>query len=359
MSVEAAKWLGALVALGFDTFTVAGEGRADQILPGLAMHAAEAPPAGEVADALAPADLVVVENLCSLPLNPPAMGVVAGALRGRPAVLRHHDLAWQRCHLAHLGPPPTDPTWAHVTVNDLSRRQLAAWGIRATTVRNRFDTSVSPASSAAAQAVRRSLGVETGQRLVIQPTRAIGRKNIPAGLALAEALGATYWLSGPAEEGYGPTLATLLADARCPVRQGPIEDPAGAYAAADVVVLPSTWEGFGNPAVEAAIHRRPLAIGSYPVAAELEAFGFWWFPAGRPSVLANWLDRNDPAEPHPGEAHSGEAHPAPAETHLGEAHPAPAGLAAHNLDAARRHFSLADLPATLARVMDAAGWSTW
>src|ERR1035441_9126819 len=46
----------------------------------------------EVADALSVADLVLVENLCSLPLNPLAGEVVAATLRGRPAILRHHDL---------------------------------------------------------------------------------------------------------------------------------------------------------------------------------------------------------------------------------------------------------------------------
>lgn len=370
MSVEASKWLAALATLGFETFTVAGEGphamqpgeqgRADHILPGLAMDASEAPTAGEIADVLAPADLVVVENLCSLPLNPAAMAVVASVLGGRRALLHHHDLGCQRPHLAHLGPPPTDPVWAHVTVNDLSRRQLASWGIPATTVRNTFDTSAARASAARAQAVRQALGVGSHQRLVIQPTRAIERKNIPGGLGVAEALGATYWLSGPAEEGYGPTLSRLASAARCPVRWGrpgggardgpgggptpwaptpwaPVEDMAAAYAAADVVVLPSTWEGFGNPAVEAAIHRRPLAIGIYPVAAELAALGFRWFPAGRPGVLASWLDQRPP----------------------GGAGREPSQLATHNLDIARRHLCLTDLPARLDRVMNAAGWSTW
>ena len=70
VSVEAAKWADALAALGWRVTTVAGSGPVDVVLPGLAMDAPEPPTAGEMRDALAPADLVVVENICSLPLNP-------------------------------------------------------------------------------------------------------------------------------------------------------------------------------------------------------------------------------------------------------------------------------------------------
>jgi hypothetical protein len=321
VSVEAAKWAGALRTLGWEVLTVAGAGPVDHLLPGLAMDAAEPPTRAEVVDACASADLVVVENLCSLPLNPPAAAVVARVCAGRPAILHHHDLPWQRPHLAHLPPPPNDPRWHHVTINELSRTELAARGIEATTIYNAFDPE--PASGDRTR-TRGGMGVDESGVLLLQPTRALERKNIAGALELTTAVGGTYWLLGPAEDGYGPELDRLVAHARCPVLLG--RPTAGctiadAYAACDAVLLPSFWEGFGNPSVESATYRRALAIGPYPVAAELIAFGFRWFDLADPEALAGWLGRSDEA------------------------------LLTHNQRVAATHFNLADLPARLAGVL--------
>jgi glycosyltransferase involved in cell wall biosynthesis len=331
VSVESGKWAAALASLGFEVVTVAGEGPVDRLLPGLAMGADAPPSSTDVAGALADAALVVVENLCSLPLNVKAASVVAQCVRGRRALLHHHDLPWQRPQYAHHAAPPDDQAWAHVTVNDLSRRQLAHHGIAATTVRNAFDVDAPPGDR---DATRLLLGLGRDERVVLQPTRAIPRKNVAGGLALAEALGATYWLLGRAEDGFGPELERLIGRATCPIRlghgPGPEElDMADAYAACDLVVLPSTWEGFGNPAIESAVHRRPLAIGPYPVATELEAFGFRWFTHDDPAAIARFMAQPD------------------------------AALLEHNHAVAHRHFALADLPGHIARVFEGAGWRAW
>jgi glycosyltransferase involved in cell wall biosynthesis len=157
-------------------------------------------------------------------------------------------------------------------------------------------------------------------------TRAIPRKNVAGGLRVATELGGVYWLLGPAEDGYGPELEDLVAGAECPVVLGsPEAIPAltvhEAYQACDVVTLPSTWEGFGNPTIESVVHRRPLAIGPYPVADELLAFGFDWFALQEMERLGSWLDTPNP------------------------------DLLDHNWEVASAHFSLADLPAKIAPVL--------
>ena len=326
VSVVAGHWGEAFRRLGLSVRTVAGAGRADRLLPGLAMDATPGPDlAGRLAEALAGTDLVVVENVCSLPRNPAAAAALAGLLAGRPAILHHHDLPWQREEFGDLpGWPPDDPAWAHVTINELSRRELADRGVAATTVYSGFP----PPAPGRRELARGRLGVAPDQRLLLQPTRAIPRKNVPAGLAMAEALAADYWLTGPDEDGYGAELDRLLAATTCRVHR---RVPAGltmddAYAACDAVVFPSTWEGFGAPLIEASLHRRPLAVGDYPVADELAAFGFRWFPADDPTPLKAFLDHPDPS------------------------------LLASNHDIAARRFSLDALTTQLATLLDNPGW---
>ncbi|MGH9121266.1 MAG: glycosyltransferase, partial [Acidimicrobiales bacterium] len=320
VSVEAAKWMGALRQLGYQVQTVAGAGPVDVLLPGLAAGGALTPGAspppldvGELGSALKGADLVVVENLLSLPLNLPAQEAVTQVLASRPALLRHHDLPWQNARYAGAPDLHDDAAWVHVATTELSRGQLAQRGIRATVVPNCFDPDP---PSGDRLGIRGALGLSSDDLLLLQPTRAIERKGVPRGIALAETLGGHYWLLGPAEEGYEPKLRELLDGATATWTWGVPEQMKSmhdAYAAADVVILPSSWEGFGNPPVEASLHRRPVAVGPYPVARELAAAGFVWFDADQPEALREWLRRPD------------------------------VGLLDHNAEVARSKFSLRSL----------------
>lgn len=320
VSVTAAQWAVALRRLGMSVRTVAGAGHPDVLLPGLALDATHPPTRRELAAVLGDIDVVIVDNVCSLPMNRPVGEAVADYLAGRPAVLRHHDLPWEREHYANVTDwPPRDPAWRHVTINELARRSLAARGIAATTVYHGFADRPHPEHRDPLRRLLR-IGHET---LVLQPTRAIARKRVEVGLALTAALGGAYWLTGPAEDGFQHRLDALLHASPVRVRH---RLPAGvgmasAYAACDAVVLPSSWEGFGLPLIESALHRRPIAVGDFPVAAELARYGFRWFRTDDAEPLRAWLAAPDP------------------------------GLLDHNETIARHHFGIDALSRRLALLL--------
>ena len=138
-----------------------------------------------------------------------------------------------------------------------------------------------------------------------------------------------YWLTGPAEDGFGPELARIVAAATVPVSEGRAPTPWDAYAASDVVAFPSSWEGFGNPVIEATIAERPVAVSHYPVLDELRALGLHVFDVDAPEAIAAWLDAPDTATFDANQA------------------------------CLREHFNLADLPARISSAFAAVGWSDW
>jgi mannosylglucosylglycerate synthase len=351
VAVEARKWAWALGELGFHVRRVAGaiedDGRPDDtVLPGISIEAADSettPPIDDktVAAALEGADLVIVDNLCSLPLNVEAawsVARVAGEHHGR-VLFRHHDLPWQRRHLAHLGDdlPPRIDGALHATINLRSRRELEARGYAsAITVHNFFDLDPPPGARAATRA---QFGFAGDDFVMLQPSRAIERKNVPGAIRLATHLApimanrnVQLWISGPAEDGYGDTLARLVERSEVPVTIGRAATAADAYAACDLVTFPSTWEGFGNPVIESIAARRACVAFPYPVLAEILAAGVRCFSTEQPDLLIRFL-----AEPE-----------GRRETYFDV-----------NLRRARVSFSLADLPGTIEQAFAAHGWIAW
>jgi len=320
VAIESAKWIAALETLGHRVHTVAGDGVADVIIPSLAIDSARATPVAAMENALHEADLVIVENLASLPLNLDARDVLYHVLANRPALFHHHDLPWQRPHLAQLEGPRTAPLWRHVTINELSRLELLERGIDAVTIMNSFDCEPPRGRR---DSTRLALEIES-RTLVVMPSRALPRKNVEGALALCDALDATFWLLGPAEDGYEETLEKLIASANVDVRRGLPNgfDVHDAYAASDLVVMPSTWEGFGNPVLESVTHRRPLALYPYPVACEIRDYGFRFFDLGEITAIQAFLKNPD------------------------------YDLYAHNLSIALEHFNVATLPSRLSELLN-------
>ena len=346
VAVEARKWASALAKLGFEVRRLAGElsgpaREGDLVLPGLAIDAATpAPGPAELAAALGGSDLVVVENMCSLPVNPEASRAVAaavGAHRGR-VVLHHHDLAWQRASFRAYETefPPRIHGALHLTVNHRSRRELEAREYEAAaTVHNRFDLDTT-ARPGQGEKARAELGFAPDDVVLLQPARAIERKNIPGGVRYAAALQAAmperrvrYWLSGPAEDGYGSTLERILERGTVPTTVGRAANAIDAYAASTAVVFPSTWEGFGNPTIESIAARRPLAVYRYPVIGEITAYGLRYFDLDDAAAMARFIREPDER------------------------------MLDTNLRRARANFSIGDLPAALDAAFNAHGWLAW
>ena len=348
VSIVAETWIDALHQLGFAVRTVAGEGNVDVLIPDLAigrwpdgaagLHGANAAtPAdidrlrNELVATLADVDLVIVENLGSLPMNLPAALAVASAREGLPTIWHHHDLAWQRDRYADVTElPPRESVprdnWRHVTINELTRHQFNERGFEATTIRNGFDVH---ADLGDRERERNRLGFTNDELVLVHPVRAIERKNVPLAIDIAQRLGATYWITGPAEEGYGATLHELLANATqrgIRVVHESSSSLADMYAASDAVVFPSIWEGFGNPPIDAAIHRRPAIVGHYPVAEELRALGFQWFDPDDLSPFQSWIETREPA------------------------------LIDHNRDVVASTLSLEIMQTALHSLLDEAGW---
>jgi glycosyltransferase involved in cell wall biosynthesis len=224
----------------------------------------------------------------------------------------------------------------HATINLRSRRELEARGYSgAATIHNFFDLDPPPGDR---DATRTRFGFGADDLVLLQPSRAIERKNVPGAVRVATHLArmtersVRLWVSGPAEDGYDETLARIIERAEMPITLGRADRVADAYAACDVVVFPSTWEGFGNPVIESIAARRACAAFPYPVLAEIQAAGVRCFSTEQPDVLVRFLNEPDLRR----------------ETYFDV-----------NLRRARVSFAIEDLPAAIEQAFAGHGWMSW
>jgi glycosyltransferase involved in cell wall biosynthesis len=219
-----------------------------------------------------------------------------------------------------------------VTINEQARVALADRGIEAQTIQNAFDLDPAPGDR---DSTRAQLGLASIDLVVLQPTRAIPRKEVGRGIGVAEELAqrserpVVFWLTGPAEDGFDADLERLVDTADVDVHLGRAPRAEDAYAAADLVVFPSSWEGFGNPVIEAIVARRAIATASYPVLDELVALGLELFSIDDVDRIDRWLRSPDPERLE------------------------------HNLAVVRAHFDVRELPDRIAAALSAVGWEEW
>jgi hypothetical protein len=323
VSVTAGQWIRALRELGMRVRTVAGGGRPDVLVRGLALESRRPPSRRELDRALGDADLVVADNICSLPMNRAVGEAVAEYLRGRPAVLRHHDLPWERPRYAHLTSwPPDDPAWWHVTINDLARHALAVRrGIAATTIYHGFAERPRPRGARRSGAGSRS---STGRWSCSRrgPSRARastwGSRSPPPSAAPTGSPARPKTATRPSSTRSSPRRRTPPATAAA--RRADARRVRGVRRRRDAVVV----GGLRAAAGRGRAAPRPVAVGTFPVAKELARFGFRWFDAHDPEPLRAHLADPDPT------------------------------LADHNEAVARAHFGIDALARRLHRLLSRA-----
>lgn len=341
VSVEAAKWVAGFRALGWPVTRAAGifldHETDDVVVDGLwAAKPGEKPPPvdhGTIRQLCHGHDLLVLDNAGSLWSAPEASAAwQRHALdAGIPTIVRHHDPAWQG---AALRPVPTATVplhhlrHLHVLINRHTFNEFACRWPALTdadalrVVHNRID--VDGLAEGNRDRTRGMLNIGSGDLIVLHPARVeAANKNIPGAVRFARVLRdvvqrpVRYWLTDDTVADRG-SVAKALAEAPGLLR-GHLPSQADMYAAADVVVLPSTWEGWGLPVVEAAAAGRLVVAGPYPVLAEIRAFGVTVLDPGEVTKVAALL--NNPASACP--------------------------LLERNRRAVSTHFDLRELPAVL------------
>lgn len=285
---ELATWAAALTTLGFAV---------DVTVDGTA-------PVSPV-DALT-ADLVVVHDLCTRDLGA-AREIAATVREARGRVLfRHLDLPWQRRDLAALDGemPPHVAGALHAPISMRSSRELNARGYESITVIQGFVDLDAPSGDR--EKTRAALRCDPDDLLIVQPTDALERTNPAGAIRYLHDLhrrfprrALRFWLTGDVEPAHAGIFARLLDRSPVPVHVGPLDREAtdssaraDAFAAADVIIVPSTWESFGFAPLEAIVARRPCVTFAFPTLAELHACGLTFLSIDEPEELARFTTRD-------------------------------------------------------------------
>jgi glycosyltransferase involved in cell wall biosynthesis len=253
-------------------------------------------------------DLLVAENILTIPMHIP-LGIALTEIIAEtqiPTIAHHHDFYWERTRFAvnavgdylRMAFPPNLSNIQHVVINSAAQEELALrTGISAVIIPNVLDFENPPAIDVQqTEAFWRSIGLQTDDVMILQPTRIVQRKGIEHALELVEELrDSRYKLVISHEAGdEGFEYAEWLKDS---ARQRGVElrlvnihmsDPMNPdvnhrdryslwdiYPHADFITYPSLYEGFGNAFLEAVYFKKPLLINRYATfVRDIEPKGF-------------------------------------------------------------------------------------
>jgi len=253
-------------------------------------------------------DLLVSQNTLTIPMHIP-LGIALTEIIAEtriPTIAHHHDFYWERTRFMvnaggdylRMAFPPNLPNIEHVVINSSAQEELALrTGISSAIIPNVLDFENPPVIyKEATKDFRKSIGLKSGDKMILQPTRIVQRKGIEHAIDLVEDLsdpsyklvishasgdeGYEYvgWLTEHAKErGVDLRLVDIhMSDPMNPdvnnVDKYSLWD---IYPHADFITYPSLYEGFGNAFLEAIYFKKPLLINRYAIfVRDIEPKGF-------------------------------------------------------------------------------------
>jgi glycosyltransferase involved in cell wall biosynthesis len=244
-------------------------------------------------------DWIITQNAQAIPMQIP-LGVALRDFIGEthiPTIGHYHDFYWERERfivnripdILMTAFPAEGASIRHVVISTAMQRELMMRRrLHATTVPNVFDFRHPPAPpDAYAMTAREEFGIAPDERLILQPTRIIRRKNIERAVELVRELGArdpqhryALVITGYAGDESGTYYDWLrrqveIAGIRALFIGDRIVEQRGErdgkryytlwdiYPSADFVTYLSSYEGFGNALIETLYFRKPLVVNAY------------------------------------------------------------------------------------------------
>jgi hypothetical protein len=252
-------------------------------------------------------DLLVAENVLTLPLHIPLglalTEVIAETLI--PTIAHHHDFYWERPRFQvnsvgdylRMAFPPNLSNIEHVVINSAAREELALrTGISSTIVPNVQDFANPPVTDPReSRYFRRSLGLDSDDILILQPTHIVQHKGIEHAVQLVEELKdprCKLIISHAEQEERSEYACWLQENARhrnvdLRILSMQLAFPKTAaddsrrlllrdiFPHVDFITYPSLFEGFGSAFLDAVYFRKPLLINRYAnFVVDIEPKGF-------------------------------------------------------------------------------------
>ena len=203
-------------------------------------------------------------------------------------LVRHHDPHWDDVNRLADDRFPLNPSGSrHVAISSHVRDELRRFrGIDARVSHNTLD--MDSLTSGDGVGWRRRLGISADDIVLLHPATPYPRKEVAAAARFADEVAANwdgrvvYWLTGGSRDPMDGCGRYAFLSGRC-------HSAGDMYAAADAVLLTSSWEGWGNPVVEGAALDLPVVTGRWPALTEIRRLGVRDIPVSAPGAAARLL----------------------------------------------------------------------